>query len=124
MINKQNKIGNTAFILAASQGHLESLKELIAAGSGINNQNTDGTTASILAAQQGHLECLKELIVQGSEINKEDKNGWTALMIAANKGHVTAGSAMEKQKYYVVYVTSTCWLVMLTLLRDVAKRRC
>ena len=26
-------------------------------------------------------------------------------------------------KYYVVYVKSTCWLVTLTLLRDVAKRQ-
>ena len=30
----------------------------------------------------------------------------------------------EILKYYIVYVTSTCWLVTLTLLRDIAKRCC
>ena len=64
---------------AANQGHIECLKELIAAGADINKEDKDGDTALYSAANQGHIECLKELIAAGADINKEDKDGVTAL---------------------------------------------
>ena len=60
---------------AAIQGHIECLKELIAAGADINKEDKDGRTALWTAANQGHIECLKELIAAGADINKEDKDG-------------------------------------------------
>ena len=39
-------------------------------------------------------------------------------------GHLGFSQIRNIVKYYIVYVTSTCWLVMfLTLLSDVAKRQ-
>ena len=73
--------------IAALQGHIECLKELIAAGADLNKEDKDGRTPLYSAANQGHVECLKEIIAAGAELNKENKDGLTALYIAANQGH-------------------------------------
>ena len=63
-------------MFASNQGHVECLKELIAAGADINKENKSGGTALIYCfMDQGHVECLKELIAAGADINKQD-NVW------------------------------------------------
>ena len=48
-INKEDKKGATALILAAEKGHVDCLKKLIAARADIN-KNRDGQTALLFAA--------------------------------------------------------------------------
>ena len=52
-----------------NQGHVECLKELIAAGADLNKEDKDGYTALWIAAGQGHVECLKELIAAGADVS-------------------------------------------------------
>ena len=66
-VNIINKSGKTVLTRAAAKGHVECLKELIAAGASINKEDNDGETALIGAAIQDGIECLKELIDAGKK---------------------------------------------------------
>ena len=77
----------TPLMLAALKGHIECLKELIAAGSHINKKDNDGRTALMQAAVQGHVECLKELISAGADVNKQCKDQKSALHLTCALGH-------------------------------------
>jgi len=50
-INKKDKDGNTALILASWNGHNEIVKSLLANGANINEKGEDGWTALISASQ-------------------------------------------------------------------------
>ena len=73
---------------AAYHGHVECLKELIAARADINRQDDEGRTPLINAAYHGHVECLKELIAARADINRKDNEGQTALIVTADQRHV------------------------------------
>ena len=64
-------------------GHVDCLRELVAAGAEVNIQENDGWTALMLAAQNGHVDCLRELVVSGAEVNIQNNDGWTALMVCS-----------------------------------------
>ena len=66
------------------KGHVECLKEVIAAGADINKENNYGRTALMFAASQGHVDSSKILIDGGSDINKQNGDGDTPLMISAS----------------------------------------
>ena len=72
-------------MLAAYGGHVECLKELIAAGADINKETKNGRTALMYAADEGNIECVKELIAAGADIKKEDADGETALNFTDEK---------------------------------------
>ena len=56
--------GFTALGVAAKDGHLDVVKELIASGADINAPSRSVHTALYNAAQNGHLDVLKELIAK------------------------------------------------------------
>ena len=80
-INAKNKDGETALMLASSEGHLEMVKLLVENGA-------DYTNALRLASREGHLEIVKLLIENGANINAKDNDGETALMGASYNGHL------------------------------------
>ena len=45
--------------IAAYQGHVECLKELIAGGADINKEDNNGRTALMIATGKGHVECFE-----------------------------------------------------------------
>ncbi|KAJ9439916.1 putative ankyrin repeat protein R863 [Diplonema papillatum] len=61
--------GNTALYTASKNGHLEVVKELIAAGAKLHAPNMNSATALHLASQNGHLEVVKELIAAGANVD-------------------------------------------------------
>ena len=75
-----------AFILAASDGHVEVVKEFLAKdGIDVNAKGHNGDTALMWAARNGHVEVVNELLAKdGIDVNVENKYGDTALMWAAN----------------------------------------
>ncbi|MFT7802845.1 kinase D-interacting substrate of 220 kDa-like [Arapaima gigas] len=75
-------------MLAAEQGSLEIVQELIRRGANVNLDDMDCWSALISAAKEGHVDVVKELLESSAYIEHRDMGGWTALMWAAYKGRV------------------------------------
>ncbi|XP_076129143.1 kinase D-interacting substrate of 220 kDa B isoform X1 [Alosa pseudoharengus] len=80
--------GQTPLMLAAEQGSLEIIQELIRRGANVNLDDVDCWSALICAAKEGHVDVVKELLESSAYIEHRDMGGWTALMWAAYKGRV------------------------------------
>uniref|UniRef100_A0A3Q3L3K8 Kinase D-interacting substrate 220b n=1 Tax=Mastacembelus armatus TaxID=205130 RepID=A0A3Q3L3K8_9TELE len=75
-------------MLAAEQGSLDIVQELIRRGANVNLDDVDCWSALISAAKEGHVEVVKELLENSAYIEHRDMGGWTALTWAAYKGRV------------------------------------
>ncbi|KAM9365895.1 kinase D-interacting substrate of 220 kDa B [Pholidichthys leucotaenia] len=80
--------GQTPLMLAAEQGSLEIVQELIRRGANVNLDDVDCWSALISAAKEGHVEVVRELLENSAYIEHRDMGGWTALMWATYKGRV------------------------------------
>lgn len=65
--------------MAASYGHTEAVKALIAAGADVNAKTNDGKTALMKAASRQDIETVKILIAAGADVNVKTEDGQTAL---------------------------------------------
>uniref|UniRef100_A0A3B3TCZ0 Ankyrin repeat domain 29 n=1 Tax=Paramormyrops kingsleyae TaxID=1676925 RepID=A0A3B3TCZ0_9TELE len=79
--------GATPLFLAAQEGHLTVIRQLLSSGAKVNHPREDGTTPLWMAAQMGHSEVVKVLLLRGAERDADRKDGTTALFKAAFKGH-------------------------------------
>ncbi|KAK3775055.1 hypothetical protein RRG08_048265 [Elysia crispata] len=86
-LNTANKHGETAVHMAASGGHVEVLKFLVARGVDISIRDKQGDSAVYWAARQGHTEIIRCLVDAGVPVNTQNKSGETALHVAARYGH-------------------------------------
>ncbi|GAA6092789.1 kinase D-interacting substrate of 220 kDa B isoform X1 [Tachysurus ichikawai] len=86
--------GQTPLMLAAEQGSLEIVQELIRRGANVNLDDVDCWSALISAAKEGHVEVVKELLDNSAYIEHRDMGGWTALMWAAYKGRVEVANVL------------------------------
>ncbi|XP_053098301.1 kinase D-interacting substrate of 220 kDa B isoform X5 [Pangasianodon hypophthalmus] len=86
--------GQTPLMLAAEQGSLEIVQELIRRGANVNLDDVDCWSALISAAKEGHVEVVKELLDNSAYIEHRDMGGWTALMWAAYKGRVEVAKVL------------------------------
>ncbi len=84
------KIDATALYVAAQNGYLNILKELIAAEANIDATKSDnGATPLYIAARNGHLNIVKELIAAGANIDAARSDiGGNPLYSAAGNGHL------------------------------------
>uniref|UniRef100_A0A8C4NMJ7 Kinase D-interacting substrate 220a n=1 Tax=Eptatretus burgeri TaxID=7764 RepID=A0A8C4NMJ7_EPTBU len=73
-------------MLAAEQGNLEVVREMLKRGADCNMEDDDNWTALISAAKEGHLDIVRELI-NCADIEHKEMGGWTALTWVAYKGH-------------------------------------
>jgi ankyrin repeat protein len=89
-IDVTDEHGQTALMLAAYEGHVDTVKLLLQHGASHGLQNRFGGTALMLASFNGHLEVVTELLKAGADVNAKSKNGYTALMQAAVKPNEAA----------------------------------
>ncbi|XP_054583868.1 kinase D-interacting substrate of 220 kDa isoform X1 [Eptesicus fuscus] len=85
-VDERNECGQTPLMIAAEQGSLEIVKELIKNGANCNLEDLDNWTALISASKEGHLHIVDELLKCGANLEHRDMGGWTALMWACYKG--------------------------------------
>ncbi|XP_053917614.1 kinase D-interacting substrate of 220 kDa isoform X5 [Cuculus canorus] len=78
--------GQTPLMLAAEQGNLEIVQELLKKGANCNLEDADNWTALISAAKEGHTAVVAELLNHNVNLEHRDLGGWTALMWASYKG--------------------------------------
>ena len=65
---------HTALTYASSEGHLDIMEALLAAGADKDkSRRSNGNTPLIHAADGGHVECLKALLDKGSDVTATNK---------------------------------------------------
>ena len=89
-VNVTDEHGQTALMLAADQGHIDTVNFLLQYRASLDLQNKLGGTALMLACFKGHLEIVTELLKAGADVNAKSQNGYTALMQAAVKPNEAA----------------------------------
>jgi len=78
---------STALFLAAQNGHLEVVRELVKAGARVDSARVDiGAVPLTVSAERGHIEVVRCLIEAGANVNHARSNdGTTPLIWAAIK---------------------------------------
>ena len=79
----------TALYLAATGGHEDVVKALLAAGANVAYRGNGGVTPLLWAADYGRDGVVTALLASGADINQEDDSGWTALIHASSSGRTT-----------------------------------
>ncbi|KAM9400481.1 uncharacterized protein ACWYII_030390 isoform 10-T10 [Salvelinus alpinus] len=80
--------GLNALHLAAKEGHVELVQELLERGSAVDSATKKGNTALHIASLAGQAEVVKILVKRGAEINSQSQNGFTPLYMAAQENHM------------------------------------
>jgi ankyrin repeat protein len=82
----KNAMHNTALNAAASGGHAEIVKTLLADGAPVDAQQAGGFTALHTAAYQGNVEMTRALLAAGADPDIKNDAGQTAMDMALAKG--------------------------------------
>lgn len=88
-VDKSDGSGCTPLILAAKQGRLDMVSELLEADkakASINMEDREGNTALIFSAQRGQLVMVNVLLAAGAKANHASNNDDTALLWAVKGG--------------------------------------
>ncbi|KAG2429662.1 hypothetical protein HYH02_014000 [Chlamydomonas schloesseri] len=85
-ISAQDKYGYTPLMLAASLGHVESVRVLLAAGSDVEALDYSGRTPLLAAAAGGFAPVVRALVAAHASLEAEGPSGDTALVEAARAG--------------------------------------
>ncbi|KAK9890744.1 hypothetical protein WA026_012092 [Henosepilachna vigintioctopunctata] len=92
LVMAMTKDGNTCAHIAAAQGSVTVIEELMKFDKqgviNARNKMTDATPLQI-AAEGGHAEVVKALVRAGANITDENKAGFTAVHLAAQNGHIS-----------------------------------
>ena len=70
--------GATALVDAATYGHVDCLRMLLAAGAEIDMPLTEGWTALMLASQKGWVSTVKLLLEAGADVHLKNVHGGTS----------------------------------------------
>ncbi|KAM3831466.1 ankyrin-2 [Vipera latastei] len=88
-INTSNQNGLNALHLAAKEGHVGLVQELLERGSAVDSATKQkGNTALHIASLAGQAEVVKVLVKEGANINAQSQNGFTPLYMAAQENHI------------------------------------
>ena len=83
---KSSKATAQRFLMAAKEGDLKEVQNLLELGVDIETSDSEKHTGLLNSASNGHLKVVDELLKGGAGVNATDKDGYTALTWAASKG--------------------------------------
>lgn len=86
-VDRANRSGETALLLAARGENRELVERLLAAGADPDLADLDGWTPLFFAARSGDLRIVRQLLAAGADPDIVSSTGWTALHWAARGGH-------------------------------------
>ena len=87
-LDKKDKNGNTALMLALKGGNKRSINSFIDYLGGVNAVVADGKTLLMIAAEKGYLRGIEVLLqTPGIDIKQKDPSGRTVIEIAAENKH-------------------------------------
>ncbi|MGY6500710.1 MAG: ankyrin repeat domain-containing protein [Acidimicrobiales bacterium] len=86
--------GGSALMVAALEGRLDLLDDLIERGADVNRRDDAGATALHHAAVGGDLDCVRRLLGAGVDRTVQDLSGRTAAAVARFHGHMEVGAAL------------------------------
>ena len=96
-VNVQNSDGQSALMLAATEGCDELVRLLLDAGADVNAQDSSGRSALMLAAEEGNDDLVRLLLDAGANDKTQCCLGHTALSYAAECGYgKVVGLLLEK----------------------------
>ena len=81
-------------MMAAHQGHLDVVRELVGAGAGVDVAANGGCTPLFVAAHNGHLDMVRELVRAGADKSVQTQWG-TPLEISQNNGHAAVADFLS-----------------------------
>ncbi len=86
-----DRISETPMMIAAKNGNIEEVKELLANGVSVDDTNYQGITPLMLSSSAGHVEIAKLLIENKANLNATDaipESGLSAIVFASTNGHL------------------------------------
>uniref|UniRef100_A0A1A9WQD0 Death domain-containing protein n=1 Tax=Glossina brevipalpis TaxID=37001 RepID=A0A1A9WQD0_9MUSC len=86
-INTCNANGLNALHLAAKDGYIDIVNELLKRGIKVDNATKKGNTALHIASLAGQKDVIRLLIQYGANVNIQSLNGFTPLYMAAQENH-------------------------------------
>jgi len=92
-IDEKNDLGEPAFVAAATDGHVNNLRLLLAAGADVNSKTDKGVTALHVACTMGHASYARALVEAGADIQAVDNDG------AGCAHRASAGGQLDVLKY-------------------------
>ena len=87
---KRTTDGKTALAIAAPEGHVPTVKALLAKGANPNLADAGGETPLLAAARDGEAEMVKALLEGKADPNAKDRAGRNALALARDYPEVVA----------------------------------
>ena len=103
----------TALMGAATNGNLEIVKKLRAAGADIELRDWNGSTALHIAILNNHTEIVQQLIDDKANIDAADKEGNTALMLAAKEGNIEIVEQLLTAKAHINMQDRIGWTALI-----------
>jgi len=85
-VNCRTRLGKTPLMRAASAGHVNAVKLLLAFGAEVDARTTNGNTALMRACFKGHVRVAQALISAGADIHATNVRGHSALVLATAAG--------------------------------------
>ncbi|PTB49654.1 hypothetical protein M431DRAFT_97129, partial [Trichoderma harzianum CBS 226.95] len=83
-----NEHGWIPLITASSRGDIDTVNNLLLAGTEVDGKDiVFGRTALSWASAGGHKDIVQLLLDTGVDVNSEDIDGWTSLHWASERGH-------------------------------------
>ncbi|XP_055383981.1 ankyrin-3 isoform X2 [Condylostylus longicornis] len=86
-LNTCNANGLNALHLAAKDGYVDIVNDLLKRGANVDNATKKGNTALHIASLAGQKDVIKLLIQYGANVNVQSLNGFTPLYMAAQENH-------------------------------------